>query len=93
MADEPCGRSRQHELKGGQGAHSKSRARSCRHAMIETAQTAEEGEQIADDPCARCSGKYTCIVGRNAACKMCNFHKVGCTFVNREVPQRARSVM
>lgn len=84
--EEPRGQSCHHEPKGGQGARSKSRAQSRRCVTMETAQTMEEGEQIANDPCARCSGKFTCIVGRNAACKMCNFHKVGCTFVNWDMP-------
>lgn len=92
LLGEAQGWSHQREPRAACGACSKSRTRSWVCPTLESAQTMEDSEQLTEEPCSRCSAKFTCVVSRNAACKMCNFHKVGCTFVNWEGPRHGQSV-
>ena len=72
---------------------SKSHARSCACPTAETTQIVEEGKCLTEEPCTHCTGRFTCVVRRNSACKMCNWSKVSCSFVNRQGTQRAQSVI
>ena len=81
------------EPRKGCNARSKSHVQSQIHGTTDSAQIAEDKENVANDLCSQCQEKaFICIIGRNAACKMCHWSKVRCSHVQQQPPQQARLV-